>query len=177
PHLFPYTTLFRSCRLPDRWRQKQLPAKTALSTDTFRSSRSPARQRTPGTLIGRLFIPIVIDHRFLPTCLTLLAPFLDALAEHIKMNTLHHPAQLRTGGKPHENRTLHKALQTMAVLSWQFVAVPGGGKVTAQTTLEFRQIAFFIHSGSFPLKVTGCSYYAPPQISSSPFQAARVRLE
>src|SRR5690606_24763550 len=61
------------------------------------------------------------------------------------MNTLHHPAQLRTGGKPHENRTLHKALQTMAVFSWRFVAVPGGGKVTAQTALDLSQIRFFIH--------------------------------
>src|SRR5690606_21208461 len=126
-------------------RQKQLPAKTALSTDTFRPSRSPARQRTPAALIGRLVIPIVIDHRLLPTCLTLLAPFLDALAEHIEVDTLHHPAQLRTGSKPHEDRTLHKAFQTMAVFSWRFVAVPGGGKVTAQTALDLSQIRFFMH--------------------------------
>src|SRR5690606_9659052 len=81
----------------------------------------------------------------LPTCLTLLAPFLDALAEHIEVHTLHHPAQLRTGGKPHENRTLHKAFQTMAVLSWRLVAIPGGRKVTAQTALDLSQIRIFSH--------------------------------
>src|SRR5690606_3604292 len=75
----------------------------------------------------------------------LLAPFLDALAEHIEVDTLHHPAQLRTSGKPHENRPLHEAFQTVAVLSWRLVAIPGGGKVTAQAKLDFGQITFFIH--------------------------------
>src|SRR5690606_38119769 len=109
-------------------------------------------------LIGRLVIPIVIDHRLLPKCLTLLAPFLDALAEHIEVNTLHHPAQLRIGGKPHENRTLHKTLQTMAILSWRLVAIPRGEKATCQTKLALVQRAFFILSRSCPVKRTGNPY-------------------